>query len=347
MNRSRLDQASVALTWGSLAVLTYLVYLVVEPFLIPLGWASVLAVVAYPVHAKLALRWGAGRSAAMTTFAATLVLIVPAVALTVAFVRETLEIATSLQNAFADGRFAWIERAWVALERRVPVTANVDLAAVGADALRNGATFLMAQSGSIFRNIAAFLLDLALALFAMFFLLRDAVPIMNGIRRLLPMQEAGREELIARTRDLISAGVTSAAVVAGLQGLLGGIAFAVLGIEAPVFWGVVMAFFCLLPFGAWIVWLPAAIMLAANGATTRALILAGLGLGVVSMVDNVVRPMLLSGRAHMNGLVIFVSLLGGLSVFGLLGLVLGPILVVSALALLTTYIDDAAPDQAP
>jgi predicted PurR-regulated permease PerM len=341
MNRAHLDPAAGALTWGLLAVLSYLVYLVVEPFLIPLAWASVLAVIAYPVHARLAHRWGPGRSAALTTLAATLVVIVPAVALMIVFVRETLELATGLQGAVVDGRFAWIERAWVELQRRVPAMSNVDAGAVGADALKRGATFLMTQSGSIFRNVAEFLVDLGLALFATFFLLRDAKTIMKGIRRLLPMQDAAREELIARTRDLISAGVTSAAIVASLQGLLGGIAFALVGIGAPVFWGVVMAFFCLLPFGAWVIWLPAAILLGVDGAIARALILGGLGFGIVSMADNVVRPMLLSGRAHMNGLVIFVSLLGGLNVFGLLGLVLGPILVVTALALLTTYIDDA------
>jgi predicted PurR-regulated permease PerM len=347
MNRSYLDQVSIALSWASLAVLVYLVYLVVQPFLAPLAWAAVLAVLTYPLQARLAVRWGRGWSAAFTTVIAAVVIIVPAVALTFAFVRETLEISSSLQNAFTEDRFAWIERAWAALQGRFPAASNVDLGAVGSSALRQGATFLMTQSGSIFRNVAGFLVDLALALFATFFFLRDAGPIMNGVRRLLPMREAAREELLGRTRDLISAGVTSAGLVAGLQGLLGGIAFVAVGIGAPVFWGVVMAFFCLLPFGAWIIWLPAAVVLAAGGAVTRALVLAGLGLGIVSMVDNVVRPMLLSGRAHMNGLVIVVSLLGGLSVFGLLGLVLGPILIVTALALLTSYVDGAALDRTP
>ena len=346
MNRIQIDQVSAALTWGVLALLAYLVYLVVEPFLIPLGWAAVLAVVTYPVHVKLSRRLGPGRSAALTTVIAALVLIVPAVVVTVVFVREMLDVAAGLQGVFTGGRFAWIARAWSGLEQRVPAASGVDLAAVGADALRRGAAFLMSQSGSIFRNVAAFFVDLALALFATFFLLRDAEPIMNAIRRLLPMQARAREELIDRTRDLISAGVTSAVIVAGLQGLAGGIAFAAIGIGAPVFWGVVMAFFCVLPFGAWVVWLPAAIQLAADGSVTRALILGGVGLGVISLVDNVVRPMLLSGRAHMNGLIIFVSLLGGLTVFGLLGLVLGPVLVVTALVLVTAYLDESAPDRA-
>ncbi len=205
----------------------------------------------------------------------------------------------------------------------------------------------MSQSGSILANFAVFFLDLALALFATFFLLRDGDAIMHAVRRLLPMSPADRETFITRTGDLIAAGVTSSVIVASLQGLLGGLAFAVLGLSAPVFWGVVMAFACLLPFGAGIVWLPAAIFLALSGSMTKALVLVGLGIGVISTVDNVVRPLLLSGRAHMNGLVIFVSLLGGLRVFGLLGIVLGPIVVVTAISLVSSYVNSSPPSRPP
>jgi len=182
-------------------------------------------------------------------------------------------------------------------------------------------------------------LDLVVALFATFFLLRDSDAIMRVVRQLLPLDDDGREQLIARTRDLIVAGVVSSVVVAVLQGVLGGVAFALVGIRAPVFWGVAMGFACLLPLGAWIVWLPAAITLAVSGELVRAAVLATLGFIVVSGVDNVARPMLLSGRAHINGLVIFISLLGGIAVFGLLGLVLGPVLVATALGLLDAHLN--------
>ena len=105
-----------------------------------------------------------------------------------------------------------------------------------------------------------------------------------------------------------------------------------------------MGFACLLPFGAGIVWLPTAIYLMATGSMTRGLVLVGLGVGVVGLVDNIVRPLLLSGRVQMNGLVIFVSLLGGLNVFGLLGIVLGPLVVVTAISLVTAYIETASPN---
>lgn len=335
------DRTSEVLYWAGLGVLGWLVFLVVRPFIIPLGWAAVLAVVTYPVHARLAARWSPGRAAAATTALTTVVVIAPAVLLVVAFVRETLEIAGDLQATLPGGPLSWIGPAWARVVRVLPAASSVDLAALITDALRRSAAFLMVQSGSIFQNVAEFLIDLTLALFATFFLLRDADAIMRVVRRLLPMDPAQREALIARTRALISAGVMSSVLVAGLQGVLGGLAFAVVGIDAPVFWGVVMAFMCVLPFGAWVIWLPAAVFLGVTGSVTRAFVLGGLGLGIVSGVDNVLRPALLSGQAHMNGLVIFVSLLGGLSVFGLLGLVLGPVLVATALSLLMTYVNHA------
>lgn len=342
MTRARnADSMGAALAWSGLALLLYLVYLVIKPFLIPLGWAAVLAIVFYPAHAALERRWGPGRAAAASTLAVTLILIVPTLLIMAAFVREALDATASVQQAFAEGRFASIERVWRGLEERVPLARRIDLANLATDAVQRVAAFAVAQSGSLLRGAATSIFNLALALFATFFLLRDSPAILRVIRRLLPMEAAGRETLIRRTRELVSVGVVSAVIVAAVQGLLGGIVFALLRLNAPVFWGVIMGFFCLLPFGAWVVWLPAAILLAASGDTTRALILAALGAAIVSGADNILRPMLLSGGARMNGLVIFVSLLGGLSVFGLLGLVLGPIVVVTALGLLTAYVDAA------
>jgi predicted PurR-regulated permease PerM len=325
--------------WLSLGVLLWLVYLVVRPFLIPLGWACVLASVSYPLYQRFERRWTPSLAAGVTTTAVTLIVIVPGVLVATAFVRETFELAARVQTAFADGRLDWVNNTWSSLQARIPVAANIDLETLGTEGLKQSATYLMSASGSIFQNVAEFVLDLALALFATFFLLRDADAIMHAVRRLLPMEAEAREQLISRTRDLIAAGVLSSAVVAVLQGVLGGISLALVGISAPVFWGVVTAFACLLPFGAWVVWLPAAVILAAGGDLVRAIVLVALGLTVVSMADNVVRPALLSGRAHMNGLVIFVGLLGGLSVFGILGLVLGPVLVVTALGLINGHVN--------
>ena len=340
------SQFSTALTWLSLALLAYLVYIVVHPFLIPLGWAAVIAVMLYPAFARLTTRMGRAPAAAVATIAAAVILIAPAIALTNAFASEMVGIAQRLQDVFAGGGTSSFDRMWQGLVARIPLAARIDVGAVGSSALRTTAAFLASQSGAIVTNIAVFFVDLVLALFATFFLLRDSDAIMHGVRRLLPMPSGTRELFIRRTGDLIAAGVTSSVIVASLQGALGGLAFALLGLSAPVFWGVVMALACLLPFGAGVVWLPAAIYLIATGSVTKGILLIAVGAGLVGMVDNVLRPLLLSERVHMNGLVIFVSLLGGLNVFGLLGIVLGPIVVVTALALVQSYVD-TVPDDAP
>ena len=331
------DRLAGALSVAALAALLYLLFLVVQPFLTPLGWAAVLAIVFYPMHERLERRWGAGRSAAGTTVAVTLLVIGPMLLVMAAFVREAIDAAAALQDAFVEGRLAWIERAWRSLEQRVPAAQRVDLVGLVTDTARRSAMLLAAQSGSVLRNVAGFMFDLVVALFATFFLLRDSRAIMAAVRRMLPLDEPVRERLISQTRDLVSVSVTSSGIIAAIQGVLGGIVFAAVGIDAAVFWGVVMGFFCLVPLGAWVVWLPAAVLLAVAGSIGRAVIVAGLGFGIVSAVDNVLRPVLLSGGARMNGLLILIALLGGVRVFGMLGLVLGPILVATALALLKTY----------
>jgi len=115
--------------------------------------------------------------------------------------------------------------------------------------------------------------------------------------------------------------------------------FAILGLGAPVFWGVIMGFMALLPFvGTWIVWLPASIWLMFTGHLAKGVTLALLGAFVVASIDNVLRPAILSGRARMNGLLMFISLLGGVSAFGLLGLVLGPLVTAIVTGLLEAYL---------
>lgn len=334
------DRGRVAplLFYGAVVLLGYLVYRVFEPFLVPLAWAGVLVVVFYPWHARLEQRWGATRAAAVSTLGVTLVLIVPALLLLTAFVREAVEAAREIRSEGAAPWMSQLQRAWQWVQQRVPGAASVEPAQLAREAAERVAGFLASHAGGVLRNVVAFVFDLGVTLFALFYLFRDAGSIVARMRRMLPFEEAQREPMIAQARDLIFASVTSSLIVAAVQGFLGGLAFAVLGLAAPVFWGVVMAFCALLPLvGAWVVWVPAAIWLMVNGGVARGIVLIVLGAGVVGSVDNFLRPMLISGRAQMSGLLVFVSVLGGISVFGLLGVVLGPIVVATAFGLLEAY----------
>jgi predicted PurR-regulated permease PerM len=335
------DRVGQVIGWAMLAAFAYLVYLVIEPFLLPLGWAGVFAILGYRVHAKLARRLGLTWSAVVVTVGVAMVLVVPALLAVSAFMSEAIDAAGAIQQAAAQGRLAWFERLWRYVTPGDASAGGSDLNGIVIEAARRGSSVLVERSGLVLRDLALLPLNLAIALFATFFLLRDADTVMRAVRRLLPMQEATREALVATTAQLVTVGVTSGLAVAAVQGFLGGLVFWLVGIDTPILWGVIMGAFCLLPFGAWVAWLPAAATFIVAGDLARGVTVAVLGLVVVSGADNVLRPMLMSGRAHVHGLVMLVGLLGGVAVFGALGLVLGPILLATALALIRTFLEES------
>ena len=335
---SERERFTTLIFYGVVLLLGYLVLRVFQPFLHPLGWAAVLAICVYPWHEKLVRRIGHSRAAAASTVIVTLIILGPGLAVLTAFVREGTAALGALDREVFESQFAWAQGIWARFRGYVPGTQAIELGTLLNQASANVAKFLAARVGGLLADLAVFIFQLFVTLFALFFLLRDSPSIMRGMRRALPFEESRRERMFHQTRDLVFASVIAALIIASIQGLLGGIVFAALGLHAPVFWGVVMGFFALLPFlGTWVVWLPAAIWLASTGHLGKALALAALGALIVGGVDNILRPALLAGRAQMNGLLMFVSLLGGVSVFGLLGLILGPLVVALVAGLLEAY----------
>jgi predicted PurR-regulated permease PerM len=158
------------------------------------------------------------------------------------------------------------------------------------------------------------------------------------VRDLLPLPERERDRLMNETRDLVVASVGVGLFIAAIQGTIGGVAYWLLGIPAPALWGVAMAICALIPLvGTGLVWVPTALWLLFSGDAGRGVVLIIIGVVVIGLVDNIVRPLLLSGRTSASGLVIFLGLLGGVTAFGFIGLVLGPIILVTASSLLTVF----------
>jgi len=321
-----------------LLLLGYLLFRIFSPFLGPLGWAAVLAIFVYPWHERLAKRYGNARAAGLSTLIVTVLIVAPGLLLLTAFVRESGAALSHLDRDVMAEQLAWAERMWERLQLLIPGTPQTDLGSLLDDAISRAAGFLALRAGGLLADIVVFFFQLFLTLLALFFLLRDTGAIMRGMRRALPFDDVRRERIIRQTRELVYVSVASALLIATLQGLAGGVLFAILGLAAPVFWGVVMGFFALLPFvGTWVVWLPAAIWLIATDHIAKGVTLAVLGVTIVASIDNFLRPALLSGRARMNGLLMFISLLGGVGVFGLLGLVLGPLIVAIVGSLFEAY----------
>jgi predicted PurR-regulated permease PerM len=326
------------LFYGVMLLLVYLVFRIFEPFLLPLGWAGVLAVVFYSSYKKIERRMGATYAAALSTAGVTAILIIPVLVLTLVFVREGVQIAHTVQTSIESGNYGWLGRAWTWLVGYARTHGGIDLPDVLRQAFARFGQYLATTLGQVVRNVVVFVFELFVTLFALFFFFRDGDRIMRRLRDLLPFEQRTREGLIGSTRDLIFASVNASLVIAAAQGLVCGGAFAIVGLALPIFWGIVMAFLSLLPVvGAWPVWISAAIWLLSTGHAVRGLVLVAICAGVGGTIDNVLRPVLMAGRASLSGLLVFVGVLGGVDVFGLLGIVLGPIVLAAAISIFNVY----------
>lgn len=332
------------LFYGVVILLVYLVYLVISPFLVPLAWAGVLVVVSYPAYERAAARLGPTSGAAVTTAAMTLILIVPSLFVMIAFVRQGVSAAQSIQFEVAVGHFGWLNDLWLKIQQRFPELSAGDLSGSLRHYGELAATYVAARIGTILTHSAIFLFDLGVTILGMFYFYKDGTLMVARLRKVLPFRSAYRERMLGETQELILASVTSSLVAAAVHGTLGGLAFGITGVKAPIFWGVMMGFFSFVPIvGSALVWLPISISLMISGHLLRGLLLVIFCAVIVGLVDNLIRPWLISGRSAMSGLVVFISVLGGISAFGLLGVVLGPIVVAAAASLLDLYASESIP----
>jgi predicted PurR-regulated permease PerM len=326
------------LFYGIAILLGYLAYLVASPFLVPLAWAAILAVVTYPVHKRLERHMGSNSAALVSTTGVTLILIVPAIFVLIAFVQQAVSAVQGIRFGIAAGRYAWAEPLWIHLQSRFPNLIPADLGTALRGYAEQAASYMAGRLGAILRHTAEFILDLSYTILAMFYFFRDGVGIVDRLRKALPFETSEQNLIVDNTRELIFATVISSLVAAAIHGVIGGVAFAATGIQSPLFWGVLMGFFSLIPLiGSALVWVPLSVSLILGGHLWSGIILAAICSLVVGMVDNFVRPMLISGRAEMNTLLIFIGVLGGINVFGLLGVVVGPIVLATAATLLDFY----------
>ena len=238
------------------------------------------------------------------------------------------------------GAAAWLHTGWEWVRGKLPwlPTEQDVVARVGAS-VGDMAGFMASRAGALVKGVAVLVFNLAITLGLLFFLLRDSAAFAAGFRRLLPFGPEQNERLVALAEELVSASVTATLAIGVVQGIVGGITFALLGIRGAAVWGLVMGILSFLPLvGATLIWLPASLWLLLSGSVTKGVILLAVGVGIMGNVDNVVRPLLLSGKSRMNTLVLIVSLMGGVSAFGFIGIVLGPLVAAIVTALFESYV---------
>jgi predicted PurR-regulated permease PerM len=323
-------------------VAVYLCARVLQPFLDVIAWSIVLVITFFPIHRRLMLRTRRpSLSALLSTLLVVLVILVPVLLITGLVINELTSLKGLVQERLKAGAdptgFAPVHQILEWLNDRF----EVDVAEISEAISRHTGqiTQAIAKYSLVFAgNVTSLIISFVFTVFTVFYLFRDGERLVSGIPSLLPFERLQSESLIRRTRDVIDGSIYGVLVIALLQGGLGALSFFVLGVPSPVLWGLVMSVASMIPLlGAASVWVPAAIYLLAIGSWGKAIILAVFGGLIISSVDNFLRPKLVGERVRLNELVMFFSVLGGLQVFGVLGIILGPVLFAITGALIDTF----------
>ena len=323
--------------------LGYALVLIFAPFLGSMAWAAFLAFLIFPLN----LRWrrvlrGKGAAAGVLTLLAPVVILLPLSAVSIEFVRQISALVQKLQEAakqwdiknFADlQRFPWIAHAndWLQAHAGISATQVQSWLVSGTQqVLQRAAGF----GGSFFLGALDSLLGFAITLFLLFFFLRDGDEMMARAHALIPLDTARKDRLFDQLSNVTRAIMFGTSVTALAQGLLIGVGFAIASLPSPVVFGVLAALLSLLPIGgAAFVWVPAAIWLFIDGRWGYAIFMLVWGL-MLGALDNVLRPMLISGRAQVSALAVFIGVLGGIPAFGAIGIIAGPVALSLAIALI-------------
>jgi predicted PurR-regulated permease PerM len=327
------------------AALAIAFYRIIEPFLGPITWAIFLAFLVHPLHARLTrkLRGREQLSAFALTMLVLIVFLGPLTALSATFAAQVGQLLQFAQTTVADqarsnvlnfANVPWIQEGLAWLD----TTFDINTAQVQGwmtQGTQQVLHWLASMGGRVFIGAVGTVVGFVLMIFMLFFFIRDGEEMLRTARELIPMPRAYKARLFDHLSAVTRAMVYGTGLTALIQGTLVGIAFLLAGLPSPLVFGVIAALTALLPFGGTaLVWVPAAIVLAAQREWGWALFMVIWGALLVSLVDNVVRPWLVSGRADVGTLTVFIGVLGGLAAFGAIGLFLGPVILALIIALI-------------
>lgn len=310
------------------------------PFFEPILWAIALAVLFQPLQRRLLIK--CKQRINLAAFTTLLIIcttvIVPAIFLSIAVSKEGITLYQAISSGEIDlsGPINWVQKTLPAVkEYGEGLGVNLDelQQKVSSSALQSSQWFA-SHVISFGQNTLRFTILFFLMLYLLFFFLRDGKKIIDLIVRVLPLGDEREHFLLSKFAEVSRATIKGTLVVGIVQGTLGGIMFAILGIQSAIFWAVVMTILSIIPaVGSALIWIPAAIYLIANGMLIKGIILIVFGALVIGMVDNILRPMLVGRDTKMPDYLILLSTLGGLAMIGISGFVLGPIIAAFFLAI--------------
>lgn len=324
------------------------------PYYSAILWAVILAILFNPLQRRLTVWLGGRRSvaAALSVLTCICVVLIPA---SLIIASLSIEISTVYQRVRDSD--VTLAGALAQAQAMLPDFVNAALAGMNLGNLEEIQQSLLSALSSVGQAVASgafgvgqgalqFFISLAIMLYLLFFLFRDGRRLAILIRDSVPLDRNRTDDIAAKFVSVVKATVRGNVLIAIIQGGLGGITFWLLGIEAPLLWGVLMAVLSLLPaVGAILVWAPFATYLALSGNVTQAIILVVVGALVISMIDNLLRPVLVGRETKLPDYVVLISTIGGLSLFGINGFVLGPLVAALFIAVWSQFTDDRLNDS--
>lgn len=342
---------ATAFFFALFSLILYGAFLILTPFLTAITWAVILAILVYPLYAWLLRRFrGQATLAALTVILViTLIVIAPGIELARFLSEEAVLLVQSLRSLLEeDGKQEWLAKPWVQqlvtwwnmVSFRL-MDFNINWKELLAQSAQSTSKVIVDQVRGIAQNVLVFTANFVIALITLFFLLRDGALFFGKLQHLLPMDREHQQRLFRNIVDAVLAVVHGSFVVAMVQGILAGSAYYFLGVPFAALWGVVTAFVALLPVGgSTLVSIPASIYLFLQGETLRAIMLLAWSLGIVGTVDNILKPLLIGNRLGLPVLFLFFGILGGLALFGALGIILGPVIFALLKAFLDLYLEE-------
>ena len=335
----------------------YLLYTILSPFLSSIIWAILLAMIFYPLFKKLQrlLKKKEFLSALIMTLLVLIIIVLPFTLLMISLASEVVDVYHRVEEMIKTGQLqAYLERMkglpilkWILAKLGQYIDlSQTDPLPLLLKNLKQISTFIFNQTTTLLKGFSTFIAGFFFTLLSLYYLFKDGSRFFKGLKEIIPLPSQERDLLIQRFKDMIYATLYGGILIAMIQGLLGGLSFWILGLPSPIFWGTAMALLSFIPIGGTaLIWAPAALLLLIGGAILKGLILLGVGVFVISMVDNLLRPFFISSRTNIHPLLLFFAVLGGIQAFGLIGLVAGPLVATLFLTMIEIYIQGTQPDK--
>ena len=328
--------------FGLLGIITILFLYLVRPFVLPVFWAAVIASLFYPVYAKLKKYIKLKNTSVLITLLLVfIIIIIPLATISSLLIKESIELYSSIDNR--KGEFSTSVKQTVKWIQTNPYTSSLNLdeqtiVDKTSEVAKTVTAYLFTSAKNITQNSILFFAMLLIMFYTLFYFIRDGEKILKRMMYLSPLGDKSELMLYQKFTSAAKAAIKGTLVVGLIQGALGGIMFAIVGINGALIWGIIMVLASIIPgIGAAIVWLPTAIVMLILGNVWEGIFMILVGSLLIGTIDNFLRPILVGKDVSIHPLLILFSTLGGIALFGITGFVIGPIITALFLSLWGIY----------